>query len=63
MNVQVFATTHSRDCIEGFDGAWNRESNSGSFMRLDLDEHIHSGVTPYNSETLTDALEMDVEVR
>lgn len=63
LNVQVFATTHSRDCIEGFDSAWNRDTNSGSFIRLNLDNYSHSGVTLYNSETLTDALEMNVEVR
>ncbi|MEM6251782.1 MAG: AAA family ATPase [Cyanobacteria bacterium P01_D01_bin.156] len=62
LNVQVFATTHSRDCVAGFDSAWNKYPNQGAFFRLDAkDGHIK--VTEYTSETLTDAIEMDVEVR
>jgi len=62
LNVQVFATTHSRDCIEGFDIAWNKYPNLGAFFRLDVkDESIKA--TEYTSETLTDALDTDVEVR
>lgn len=62
LNVQVFATTHSRDCIEGFDKAWNQYSDRGAFFRLDVkDGQIKA--TEYTSETLTDAIEMDVEVR
>lgn len=62
LNVQVFATTHSRDCIEGFDTAWNSYPNLGSFFRLDVkDKSIRA--TEYTSETLSDAIEMDVEVR
>lgn len=62
LNVQVFATTHSRDCIKGFDQAWNQYPNLGAFFRLDIKE---GGIkaTEYTSETLTDAIEMDVEVR
>lgn len=63
LNVQIFATTHSRDCVKGFDTAWNDYPNLGSFFRLNIDSYQHSGITSYNSETLTDALEMDVEVR
>lgn len=62
LNVQVFATTHSRDCIEGFDHAWNNHPVLGAFFRLDAkDEFIKA--TEYTSETLTDAIDMDVEVR
>ena len=62
LNVQVFATTHSRDCIEGFDCAWNNYPALGAFFRLDTkDEFIKA--TEYTSETLTDAIDMDVEVR
>ncbi|MCT7952364.1 AAA family ATPase [Ancylothrix sp. C2] len=62
LNVQVFATTHSRDCIKGFDYAWNKYPKQGAFFRLDAKSH---GVkaTEYTAETLTDAIEMDVEVR
>ena len=62
LNVQVFATTHSRDCIEGFDIAWNSYPDLGAFFRLDAkDKSIKA--TEYTSETLSDAIEMDVEVR
>jgi ABC-type branched-subunit amino acid transport system ATPase component len=62
LNVQVFATTHSRDCIKGFDTAWNQYPTLGAFFRLDIKNSLIK-VTEYTSETLTDALEMDVEVR
>ncbi len=62
LNVQVFATTHSRDCIAGFDDAWNNYPELGAFLRLDLKDGIVKA-TEYSSETLTDAIEMDVEVR
>jgi AAA15 family ATPase/GTPase len=62
LNVQVFATTHSRDCIEGFDSAWNKYPSLGAFFRLEAkDKRIK--VIEYTSDTLTDAIEMDVEVR
>ena len=62
LNVQVFATTHSRDCIRGFGSNWNQYPELGSFFRLDVkDELIRA--TEYTSETLTDAIDMDVEVR
>jgi ABC-type multidrug transport system ATPase subunit len=62
LNVQVFATTHSRDCVQGFDSAWNRYPTLGAFFRLDAkDGSIRS--TEYTAETLTDAIDMDVEVR
>lgn len=62
LNVQVFATTHSRDCVQGFDSAWNKYPALGAFFRLDAkDGSIRS--TEYTAETLTDAIDMDVEVR
>lgn len=62
LNVQVFATTHSRDCIAGFDKAWNTYPELGAFLRLDLKDGTVKA-TEYTSETLNDAIEMDVEVR
>lgn len=62
LNVQVFATTHSRDCIEGFDSAWNKYPDLGAFFRLDAKDGFIRA-TEYTSETLTDAIDMDVEVR
>ncbi|MDF5714481.1 MAG: AAA family ATPase [Rhizonema sp. NSF051] len=61
LNVQVFATTHSRDCVEGFDSAWNNYPSLGAFLRLEAKENVK--VTEYTSETLTDAIDMNVEVR
>ncbi len=62
LNVQVFATTHSRDCVQGFDSIWTKYPELGAFFRLDAkDGNIKS--TEYTLETLTDAIDMDVEVR
>lgn len=62
LNVQVFATTHSRDCIEGFDRAWSKHLDEGAFFRLDIKDDLVK-VREYTSETLTDSLETEVEVR
>lgn len=62
LNVQVFATTHSRDCVQSFDSAWNNYPSLGAFFRLEAKDHLIK-VTEYTFETLTDAIDMDVEVR
>ncbi len=62
LNVQVFATTHSRDCLESFDNAWNKYPELGTFFRLDSRDGLIRA-TEYTSEILTDAVDMDVEVR
>jgi AAA15 family ATPase/GTPase len=62
LNVQVFATTHSRDCIKGFDEAWNNYPALGAFFRLDEKNGVIKA-TEYTSETLNDSIDMDVEVR
>lgn len=62
LNVQVFATTHSRDCIDGFGSAWNKYPELGAFFRLDAKNDFIK-ITEYTSETLADAIDMDVEVR
>ncbi|MEK0178781.1 AAA family ATPase [Microcoleus anatoxicus] len=62
LNVQLFATTHSRDCIKGFYQAWNNYPTLGAFFRFDAkNESIKA--TEYTSEILSDAIDMDVEVR
>lgn len=63
LNVQVFATTHSRDCIQGFKQAWEQNESLGSFHRLDQDPENGAKSISYSLETLSDALDMDVEVR
>lgn len=62
LNVQIFATTHSRDCIAGFDWAWNQNPEMGAFFRLDEKQGVIKA-TEYTSETLTDSLDMAVEIR
>jgi predicted ATPase len=63
MNVQVFATTHSRDCIRGFGEAWAEKQDSGTFFRLEAPPRGGVRAKGYNLETLTDAIESEVEVR
>jgi len=63
LDVQVFATTHSRDCIFGFKKAWEQNESLGSFHRLDADPEDGAKSISYSLETLSDALDMDVEVR
>lgn len=62
LNVQVFASTHSRDCIYGFAGAWKEDVGSGAFARI---EKVRSKVSinEYSLDLLSDSLETDVEVR
>ena len=61
-NVQVFATTHSSDCIRGFEVAWREHLGAGTFFRLDVKED-RVKATYYDHETLQDAIIADVEVR
>lgn len=63
LNVQVFASTHSRDCISGFESAWQQQEALGAFFRLNSSANRPTTVTMYTCETLSDALETDVEVR
>jgi len=63
LNVQVFATTHSKDCVEGFQAVWENQENEGTLHRLDNDPEEGVTVIPYDCETLGDALEVDVEMR
>jgi len=62
LNVQVFCTTHSRDCIMAFDTVWQDFEQEGAFFRLYAhDSEIR--VREYDLETLSDSLETDVDVR
>ena len=62
LNVQVFATTHSWDCIRGFEVVWREHLDEGTFFRLDMKED-QVKATYYDAKTLSDALRLDVEVR
>lgn len=64
LNVQVFATTHSEDCISGFQRTLNNPQNnvSGRLIRLDnIDGVIKQ--TEFLSDELRIADEQDIEVR
>ena len=64
LNVQVFATTHSEDCISGFQRVLNSSDNSkgGKLIRLD---NINGIIKPveYSSRELKIANEQDIETR
>jgi AAA15 family ATPase/GTPase len=62
LNVQVFATTHSRDCIAGFQKAWAENEDKGAFLRLTKKDG-NVTIKEYDLELLTDSLETNVEVR
>lgn len=63
LNVQVFATTHNRDCIRGFFEVWSDREDEGTFCRLDIPKPGEIRPVNYTCETLSDALETGVEVR
>ena len=63
LNVQVFATTHSSDCIKAFSSVWQDDEEVASFHRLDRDSRNGVKVTTYNRSTLSDSVETEVEVR
>lgn len=62
LDVQVFATTHSRDCITGFEKAWIINEANGAFLRITKKNNIAT-IKEYDLELLSDSIETDVEVR
>ncbi|MDY4373524.1 AAA family ATPase [Pectobacterium carotovorum] len=62
LKVQVFCTSHSRDCILSFKENWLKRPDSGMFYRI---ENNNGEVVSkqYDLESLNDSLEFDVEVR
>ena len=64
LDVQVFATTHSRDCVAAFEQAWAKRPEEGAFFRL---ERPAPGgdveVGAYPRQVLSDSVETGVEVR
>ncbi|HAI69372.1 MAG TPA: hypothetical protein DCM38_08050, partial [Gammaproteobacteria bacterium] len=61
--VQVFATTHSKDCVEGFHTVWESQENEGTLHRLDNDPDEGVSVIPYECELVAYALEHSGEIR
>ncbi|GHV31303.1 hypothetical protein FACS1894177_05570 [Bacteroidia bacterium] len=64
LNVQVFATTHSNDCISSFSKVLNEENNeiSGKLIRLD---NINGIIQPeiFSPEELNIVTKRDIEIR
>ena len=64
LNVQIFATTHSSDCISSFGYALKEESNveEGRYIRL---ENKQSAITftEYNLEELKIVAAQNIEIR
>lgn len=64
LGVQVFATTHSDDCILAFEKELNRENSfsDGRLIRLDNDNGIIKQVE-FNAKELKIANDNDIEIR
>lgn len=62
LNVQVFSSTHSRDCIKAFEKAWSSNKDKGAFLRLEKGDRAVF-LKEYDLELLNDSIETEVEVR
>lgn len=63
LDVQVFATTHSRDCIQAFQAAWNDNVGRGAYYRMEADSRGEVKARAYSLDTLADSIATDVETR
>jgi len=64
LNVQVFATTHSNDCISGFENVLNSSTNtvSGKLIRLDNVNGVIKQVE-FSPKEIEIANDQNIEVR
>jgi len=62
LNVQVFATTHSSDCIKAFGSQWRHNKEKATMHRIDYKNKQHTAM-PYEFSDLDDALSTNTEVR
>jgi AAA15 family ATPase/GTPase len=63
LNVQIFATTHSGDCVSSFKECWGELSeDSATFYRVNSDTDIYR-IKRYGYELLDDSIDTEVEVR
>ena len=62
LNVQVFATTHSKDCLEAFAAASHEYKGEGMFIRLQRQGETIVAKS-IEEERLALAVDYDVEVR
>jgi len=63
LRVQVFATTHSWDCIVAFQEAANRSPVNGMLYRLEREEDGTVYAETYTEDEVAIATEQQVEVR
>lgn len=61
LNIQVFATSHSRDCIEGF--SRQNEEDQGLLIRLEQRGEEILPVTYADKEEILFAINKDIEIR
>ena len=61
LNIQVFATSHSRDCIEGF--ANQNNSQSGLLIRIENRSETIVPVQYVNRDDILFAINKDIEIR
>lgn len=63
-DVQVFATTHSRECVMSGHKAFSEKPDDFSFFRVDVDEDRQTrSLVPFDTEALEGALQFGYEVR
>jgi len=63
LNIQLFATTHSNDCIACFGKFWQADPDLASFHRLERRANDSIVAVSYSPDDINNALEMHVEVR
>lgn len=65
LNIQVFATTHSWDCVESFAEALGMQGNDdvGALFRLERRENDQIAAVKYTADELSVATRQSIEVR
>lgn len=65
LNVQVFATTHSSDCVEAFSNVANKPeyAGMGNYIRLQRKKDGDIVAVDYEMEELESAMELNLETR
>lgn len=65
LNIQVFATTHSNDCINSFSEVLKESNNAsiGSYYRMQKRKSGKIELVEYNSEELNSVSEHNIEIR
>ena len=65
LNIQVFATTHSNDCINSFTEVLKEENNAsiGGFYRMQKRKSGRIELVEYNAEELISVSEHNIEIR